>query len=134
MEEKLVRANQAPYVAKTLRKAITGGSKLKTKHFKMKIKDIFKSLYKTEKLLQQTPQEKKNIWRFESAICCWHKKCSKVVKPLFDRNRSGVSNVFVLLQKDSILRDDNEVAKELHSYFNNVVSSLGIAEKYKNWE
>lgn len=61
MEEKLVRANQAPHVAKTLRKAITGGSKLKTKHFKMKIKDIFKSLYKTEKLLQQTPQEKKNI-------------------------------------------------------------------------
>ena len=63
-----------------------------------------------------------------------NKKCSKVVKPLFDQNGSGVTNVFVLLQKDSILRDDNEVAKELHSYFNNVVSSLGIAEKYKNWE
>ena len=63
-----------------------------------------------------------------------NKKCPKVVKPLFDRNGSGVTNVFVLLQKDSILRDDNEVAKELHSYFNNVVSSLGIAEKYKNWE
>ena len=30
--------------------------------------------------------------------------------------KSGVSNEFVLLEKNKILRDDNEVAKEFHSY------------------
>ena len=34
----------------------------------------------------------------------------------------------VLLEKDKILRGDNEVAKEFHSYFNSIVSSLGITE------
>ena len=31
-------------------------------------------------------------------------------------------------EKGKILRDDNEVANELHSYFNCIVSSLGITE------
>ena len=34
----------------------------------------------------------------------------------------------VLLEKDKILRGDNEVTKEFHSYFNSIVSSLGITE------
>ena len=33
-----------------------------------------------------------------------------------------------MLEKDKILRYDNEVAKEFHSYFNSIVSSLGITE------
>ena len=33
-----------------------------------------------------------------------------------------------MLEKDKILRDDNEVAKQFHSYFNSTVSSLGITE------
>ena len=34
----------------------------------------------------------------------------------------------VLLEKNKILRGDNEVTKEFHSYFNSIVSSLGITE------
>ena len=33
-----------------------------------------------------------------------------------------------LLEKDKIFKDDNEMAKEFHSYFNSIVSSLGITE------
>ena len=50
------------------------------------------------------------------------------VKSLFNEKGSRVSNEAVLLEKDKILRDDNEVAKEFHSYFNSSVSSLGIIE------
>ena len=50
------------------------------------------------------------------------------MKPLFNEKGSGVRNEVVLLEKDKILRDDNEVAKEFHSYFNSIVSSLGITE------
>ena len=51
-----------------------------------------------------------------------NKKFWKVVKPLFNEKGSGVSNEVVLLEKDKILRDDNEVAKEFHSYFNSIIS------------
>ena len=57
-----------------------------------------------------------------------NKKFWKVVKPLFNEKGSGVSNEVVLLENDKILRDDNEVAKESHSYFNSIISSLGIRE------
>ena len=49
------------------------------------------------------------------------------MKLLFNEKGSAVSKV-VLLEKDKILRDDNEVAKEFHSYFNSIVSSLGLTE------
>ena len=48
------------------------------------------------------------------------------MKPLFNGKGSRVSNEIILLEKDRILRDGIEVAKELHSYFNSIVSSLGI--------
>ena len=57
-----------------------------------------------------------------------NKKFWKVVKPLFNEKRSGVSNEVVLLEKDKILRGDNEVAEEFHFYFNSIVSFLGITE------
>ena len=50
----------------------------------------------------------------------------KMVKPLFNEKGSRVSNEVVMLEKDEILRDDNEVAKEFHSYFNSIVIFLFI--------
>ena len=57
-----------------------------------------------------------------------NKEIRKVVKPLFNEEGSEVSNEAVLLEKDKILRDDNEVTKEFHCYFNNIASSLNITE------
>ena len=54
MKKKLVGANQAPYMTKALRKAMMRRSELATKN-----KRYFESLLKTEKLLQQTIQERK---------------------------------------------------------------------------
>ena len=39
------------------------------------------------------------------------------MKPLFNREASGIDNELILLEHDKIERDDNEFAKELHSYF-----------------
>ena len=47
---------------------------------------------------------------------------------MFNEKGSGVSNKFVFLEKGKILRDDNVVAKYFYSYFNSIVSSLGIRE------
>ena len=52
----------------------------------------------------------------------------KVLKLLFNGKGSGINNEIILLEENKILRDDIEVAKELHFYFNSIVSSLGITE------
>ena len=48
------------------------------------------------------------------------------MKPLFNEKGRIVSTEVVLLKKYKILRHDNEVAKELHSYFISIVSPLDI--------
>ena len=48
VKKKLVRANQAPYKTKALRKAIMRRSELETKYFKLKTNDTLKA-YKKQK-------------------------------------------------------------------------------------
>ena len=57
-----------------------------------------------------------------------NEKFWKVVKPLLNGKGSGVRNEIILLGNGKIFRDDNEAGKELHSYFNSIVSSLDITE------
>ena len=48
MKKKLIRANQAPYMTKALRKAVMRTSELETKYFKLKANDTLKA-YKKQK-------------------------------------------------------------------------------------
>ena len=42
----------------------------------------------------------------------------------FNGKESGVSHEIILLKKDKVIRDKNEVAKELHSYFNSTIREI----------
>ena len=63
-------------------------------------------------------ESKKFFENLDLSFVADNKKFWEVVKPLLNEKGSGVSNKVVLLEKDKILRDDNEVAKKFHSYFN----------------
>ena len=56
--KKVVRANHAPYITKTLRKAIMKRSYLEKVYFKKKTPDSFKKFKKTKELLQQALQKR----------------------------------------------------------------------------
>ena len=130
LKKKSVRANQPPYMTKALRKAIMRRYELETKYFKLKTNDTLKA-YKKQKNYYSRLYKKERKKFFENLNLPFvvdNKKFSKLVKPLFNEKGGGVSNEVVLLEKDKILRDDNEVPKEFHSYFNSIVSSLGITE------
>ena len=130
LKKKLVRANQPPYMTKALRKAIMRRYELETKYFKLKTNDTLKT-YKKQKNYCSRLYKKERKKFFENlnlSFVADSKKFSKLVKPLFNEKGVGVSNEVVLLEKDKILRDNNEVPKEFHSYFNSIVSSLGITE------
>ena len=124
MKKKLVRVDQAPCKTKALRKAIMRRSELETKYFKLKTNDTLK-VYKKQKNYCSRLYKKERKQFFENLDLSFivdNKNFRKVVKTLFKENGSEVSDKVVLLEKDKILRDDNEVAKEFHSYFNSIVS------------
>ena len=115
MEKKLVRVNQAPYIRKALRQAIMRRSEFETKCFKLKSNDTLKSYKKlTNYGSRLYKKERKNFFEaFNLSFAVDNKKFWKIVKPLLNEKRSGFSNEVVLLEKDKILRDDNEVTKEV---------------------
>ena len=113
-----------------LRKAIMRRSELETKYFKLKTNDTL-TAYKKQKTYYSRlykKERKRFLENLNLSFVVDNKKFWKVVKPLFNEKGSGVSNKFVLLEKGKILRDDNVVAKYFYSYFNSIVSSLGIRE------
>ena len=73
-------------------------------------------------------KKKKFFENLNLSIVVDNKKFRKVVKPLFNEKGSGISNEVVMFEKDKTLRDEKEMAKEFHSYFNSIVSSIGITE------
>ena len=117
-------------MTKALRKAIMRRSELETKYFKLKTNDTLKAYKKQKNYCSRLyKKERKKIFEnLNLSFVADNKTFWKVVKLLFEEKGSGVSNEAVLLEKDKIFKDDNEVAKEFHSYFNSTVSSLGITE------
>ena len=117
-------------MTKALRKAIMRRSGLETRYFKLKINDTLKAYKKQKNYCNRLyKKERKNFFEnLNLSFVVDNKKFWKVVKPLFNEKVSAVSNEVVLLEKDEILKDKIEVAKEFYSYFNSIVSSLGITE------
>ena len=117
-------------MTKALRKAIMRRSGLETRYFKLKINDTLKAYKKQKNYCNRLyKKERKNFFEnLNLSFVVDNKKFWKVVKPLFNEKVSAVSNEVVLLEKDEILKDKIEVAKEFYSYFSSIVSSLGITE------
>ena len=129
-KKKLVRAKQAPNMTKALCKAIMKRSELETKYFKLKTNDTLKFYKKQKSCCSKLykKERKKMLEYLNLPFVVDNEKFWKVVKLLFNEKGSGVNNEAVLLEKDKIVRDDNEVTKELHCYFNSTVTSLGKTE------
>ena len=124
IKKKLVRADQAPCMTKALRKAIMRRSELETKYFKLKTNDTLKAYRKHKNYCSRlyNKERKQFFENLNLSFIVDNKNFWEVVKTLFKEKGSEVSDKVVLLEKDKILRDDSEVAKEFHSYFNSIVS------------
>ena len=105
-------------MTKALREAMMRRSELETKYFKLKTNDTLKA-YKKQKnyFTRLCKKERKRFFEnLNLSFVVDNKKVWKVVKPLFNEKGSGVINEVVLLEKDKILKDEIEVAKEFHSF------------------
>lgn len=129
VKKKIIRANHAPYVTKTLRKAIMKRSNLENKYYKnrteenkqlyKKHKNFCSKLYKKEKKKYYTSLNLKEITD--------NKRFWKTITP-FLSNKNSKSSQITLVNNDKIVADDENIATTFNNYFENAVKSLEITE------
>ena len=129
IKKKTVRINQAPYMTKTLRKAIMKRSALKNKFYREKTL-ITESMYKKQRNFcsRLYKKEKKkfynnlNMKSFTDNKMFW-----KTVKP-FLSEKGNLSKKINLVEQDEVVSEDIEVAEILNTYFSESVNNLEIKE------
>ena len=114
-------------MTKTLRKAIMRRSQLQTKYFKNKSennylafkkqRNVCSKLYKKDRKKYYNSLDIKNITD--------NKQFWKTIKP-FLSEKSIVTSKIKLKDKNKIISNDDKVAEEFSTFFENVVKSLNI--------
>ena len=127
LKEKHMRANNSPFMNRTLSKAVMTRSRLKNKFLKdpndenranyTKYRNYCTGLFRKEKKLYYNNLDIKLITD--------NKKFWKTVKPFFS-DKHFIHNKINLLDGDEIISDDLQVAQRFNKYFSNVVKNLDI--------
>ena len=131
MKEKLVRANNAPFMNKTLSKAIMNRSRLKNKYHNNP-NALNKANYNKQRnyCVNVLRREKKkyygslNINTFTD-----NKKFWNTINPFFSE-KNTLSRKITLIENETIVSTDAKVADIMNNFFSNTVNKLGI-EGYK---
>ena len=127
MKQKVVRANDKPFMTKILRKAIMRRSFLKNKYQKLKSDESHKAFKKqknyTNRLLKK---ERVKYWgNLDLKKYTDNKKFFDTVKPLFSKSVLGKQKI-TLVENNDIITEDKEIAEKFNKYFITTVSSLAI--------
>ena len=127
MKEKYMRANNSPFMNKSLHKAVMTRSRLRNKFLKnpsnankmnyTKYRNYCTGLFKKEKKAFYDNLDTKSITD--------NRKFWKTVKPLFS-DKHITNNKITLLEGEEIISDNFEIAETLNAFFTNVVENLDI--------
>ena len=127
LKKKKLRANEVPYMTKTLRKAIMKRTELETKYLKNKSKTNLSSykkqrnfcskLYKKERKKYYNNLNIKNITE--------NKEFWRTIKPFLSEKTKSSQKIFIC-KGDEIISDDRDIAENFSQFFQNAVNSLGI--------
>ena len=129
MKQKVLRANDKPYMTKILRKAIMRRSALKNKYFRCRTEESFKEFKKQKNYTKRLAKRERTKYfanldlnKFTENIRFWN-----TVKPMFSSLSRGSSKI-TLVEKDQIITDDKDLAEIFNGFFIDAVSSLSIHE------
>ena len=119
MKERIVRANNQPFVTKKLRKAIMARSRLKNKYNKNPNVEN-ESLYKRQRnfCVSLLRKEKKKYYNnLDLKIFDDNKKFWRSIKPLFSDKQKALDRNIVIVENGNIFSDNKEVAEKLNNFF-----------------
>ena len=126
-KEKLVRANESPFMNKKLKNAIMNRSRIRNKYLKSntlenKIKYTKIRNYCVN-LNRKTKREYYSNINIKNVID--NKKFWNTVKPLFSDKVKQTQNI-TLIEGNKIISDKRDVAEKINNFFSNAVPSLNI--------
>ena len=127
MKMKFIRANNSPFMNKTLYKAVMNRSRLRNKFLKIpsavnrenytRYRNYCTGLFRKEKKAYYNNLDIKKITD--------NKKFWKTVKPLFSEKHFSGSKI-ILTEGDDLISDDKVLADTFNTYFTNIVKNLDI--------
>ena len=128
-KQKIVRANDKPYMTKALRKAIARRSYLRNKFIKYKAPDLQQAFKRqknyTNRLLKK--EKKRYFSNLDLNNYTDNKKFWQTVKPLFSNSSIGTQKI-TLVENEEIIADDQKVAATFNNFFVKAVSTLELKE------
>ena len=117
MKERVIRANNQPFVTKKLRKAIMTRSRLKNKYNNHPNEEN-EFLYKKQRNFCLWRKEKKRYYNnLDLRIFDDNKRFWRCVKPLFSDKHKAFDRNIVIVENDQIYSDNKEVAEKLNNFF-----------------
>ena len=128
IKEKRVRANNAPFMNKTLSKAFMYRSRLKN-NFNKNPTHENKVLYNKQRnfCVSLVKKEKQNYYNnLDVTIFDSNRKIWKRIKPLFSDKQKAVPKDIILIEKDKVTSENKEVAEKLNNFFADAVANLEI--------
>ena len=126
---KNIRANEAPFMNREIKKSIMTRTRLKSKYIKSPSADN-NLAYKTQrnyctKLLRKRKCEYYS--NLETKLITDNKTFWNTVKPLFS-NKMNTSHKITLINENKIISKNSEIAEIFNEYFSTVATKLGIEE------
>ena len=129
IKKKVIRANHAPYVAKTLRKAIMKRPQLEKIYFKKRTQESFKKIFKKITAVDYTNEREKVFFEsIDSSKINDNKTFWKNIQPFFSEKQKTVNKITLVNENEDILSNDKVVADEINSFLKNATKNLGITE------
>ena len=133
-KKKVIRANHVPYMTKPLRKAIMKRSQLENKYLQNSSNEN-KIRYKKQKIFcsRLYKKERKKFYsKLDIKKFTDNKQFWKTMKPFLSDKCNNASKT-LLVHKNNVISEDEELANTFNDFFEHAVDNLGI-KKYASDE
>ena len=128
LKKRLVRANEVPYMTKTLRKAIANRSRLENQYYKNKSGESLRAYKKQKNFCSRLykKERKRYYTNLDSKGITDSKKFWKTIKPFFSEKGANKNDI-TLIEGDKIFQEDSEVARIFIDFFRDAVNNLNVS-------
>ena len=129
-----MRANEKPFMTRVLRKAVMLRSRLRNRYNKNQTVENWNKFRKQRNFcVKLFRREKRSYYNnLDISLVTDNKKFWKTVKPFFSDKLQSKSKI-VLIEDETIISNDVEVAESMNEFFITATDSLGINEN-SNYE
>ena len=127
IKKKYVRANEKPFMNKTLRKKVMNRSRMRNRYLRNRTEEN-RIAYKKErnssvKLFRKEKKQYFNNLKTNEIID--NKKFWKTVGPLFS-DRTQTSDTITLVENENVITSHNEISEQFIDFFGNAVKNLNL--------